>query len=121
MKYYDSDTVKNALLQDADTNASLKLDTSNEEFVSVTLEEINKTPRLFYLISWIIERIRRDKHPQIGKLVVNGIITGFLVTTDENELEVMQGTIIEYLNLWKDRTGEELDMRIDNIGEIKHD
>lgn len=97
--------MKEKLLKDADSLASTKL--------ALNIEE-----RLNHLITWIRSK-RKVYHPQIAKIVTNdGIMAGYIVTMNEESMELMTNSLTDYTDLLNDRAGTEPDFKISVIGEI---
>lgn len=116
------------LLKDAEKNASSKLELNKQyglqvsEHITVTVEDINRNKRLFYLISWILNNSRNGKMPNISKIVDSSLndLIGFVVTDNPDNMEWINNLMKDYADLMNDKTGDDdIGIKINNIGEIK--
>lgn len=116
------------LLKDAEINASSMFELNKQyglqvsEHITVTVEDINRNKRLFYLISWILNNSRNCKMPHISKIVDSSSndLIGFVVTDNPDNMEWINNIMKDYADLMNDRTGDDdIGIKINNIGEIK--
>lgn len=117
--YMDTDSVKRTtkeealkyLLKDADSLASTKL-ALNTKFG-------REQERLNHLVTWIWEHKQKGYQPEIAKIVTNdGTMAGYIVTMNEESMDLITDSFEDYADLLNDRAGEEPDFRISPIGEI---
>lgn len=115
------------LFKDAEKNASFKSELNKQyglqisEHMTVTVEDINRNKRLFYLISWILSNSKNGKMPNISKIVDSSSndLIGFVVTDNPDNMEWINNLMKDYADLMNDKTGDDdIGIKINNIGEI---